>query len=283
MKYFELNNGDKIPSIGIGTFTFKPDEAEEAVYEALLNGYRLIDTANGYMNEKAVGRAIRKSGIPRDEIFLTSKLMPAVYKKADENIDATLTRLDVDYIDLMLLHQPYGAVENAWKQLEKAVEQGKIKAIGISNFDEKQINKLLSYASIKPAILQTECHPYFAEKEARSKYTKDGIRIEAWYPLGHGDSRLINESIFSELANKYGKSKVQIILRWHIQIGNIAISGSKNPEHINSNIDIFDFVLTDQEMKEITKLDKNKRFFRMPNFLGAIIFPMVKLNYDSQK
>jgi len=283
MKYFELNNGDKIPSIGIGTFTFKPDEAEEAVYEALLNGYRLIDTANGYMNEKAVGRAIKKSGVPREEIFLTSKLMPAVYKKADENIDATLTRLDVDYIDLMLLHQPYGAVENAWKQLEKAVEQGKIKAIGISNFDEKQISKLLSYASIKPAILQTECHPYFAEKEARSKYIKDGIRVEAWYPLGHGDSKLINESIFSKLAKKYGKSKVQIILRWHIQIGNIAIPGSKNPEHIQSNIDIFDFVLTDQEMKEIAKLDKNKRFYRMPNFLGAIIFPMVKLNYDSQK
>ena len=251
MNYVTLNNGNKMPMLGIGTFTLTPDEAENSVYNALKLGYRLIDTANAYVNEKAVGRAIKKSNVPREEIFLETKLWPTLYE--DKNaIDKTLKRLDTDYIDLLLLHQPAGNYISGYKMMEQAVKDGKVKSIGLSNFSEEQITEILNMCEIKPTVIQVESHPY---------YPQDGICIEAWYPLGHGDSSLINESVFDRLANKYGKSKAQIILRWHIEKGNIAIPGARSEAHIKDNIDIFDFELTDEEMNEIEKINKNIPYF----------------------
>ena len=260
MEYATLNNGIKMPMAGIGTFLLTPDEAEASVLSALSCGYRLIDTANAYVNEKAVGRAMKKSGIPREEIFLETKLWPAFYEQADA-VEKTLERLDTDYIDLLLIHQPAGNYIAGYKLMEKAYKEGKVKAIGLSNFNEKQIQEILDICEVKPAVLQTEVHPYSQEKELKKFLAKEGMVIQAWYPLGHGDKALIQESLFTELGKKYGKSNAQIILRWHIQDGNIVIPGSKNPAHIKDNFDLFDFALTDEEMAKITALDKQKRYY----------------------
>ena len=260
MNYVTLNNGNKMPMLGIGTFTLSPDEAENSVYNALKLGYRLIDTANVYVNEKAVGRAIKKANVPREEIFLETKLWPTLYED-NKAIDKTLKRLDTDYIDLLLLHQPAGNYINGYKMMEQAVKYGKVKSIGLSNFSEEQITEILNMCEIKPTVIQVESHPYYPQDSLRKFLSEDGIYIEAWYPLGHGDSSLINESVFDSLANKYGKSKAQIILRWHIQKGNIAIPGARSEAHIKDNIDIFDFELTDEEMNEIEKINKNTPYF----------------------
>ncbi len=252
----KLNNEIEIPVIGIGTFMLSPDEAKESVYNALQNGYRLIDTANAYVNEKGVGRGIKKSGVPREDVFLETKLWPTLYE--DESaVDKTLDRLDVDYIDLMLLHQPAGNYVNGYKLLEKAYKEGKVKALGLSNFNEKQIKEILDMCEVKPTIIQVESHPYYPQDKLREFLSDYDIKLQAWFPLGHGDKTLIEQPIFEELSKKYNKSKVQIILRWHIQIGNIVIPGAKSKEHIIDNINIFDFELTDEEMNEIKKLDKN--------------------------
>lgn len=270
-KDLTLSNGVAIPMEGIGTFLLTPDEAEASCLAALDDGYRLIDTANAYVNEKAVGRAIRKSGKNRDEIFVETKLWPSFYEEADA-VDKTLARLDTDTIDLMLLHQPAGNWKAGWKMLEKAVKEGKIRAIGISNFSIEQIEDLLSWCEIQPVILQTELHPYNQEPELKEFLNKNGIAIQAWYPLGHGDKGLIEEPIFTELAKKYGKSNVQIILRWQVQDGNIVIPGSKNPAHIKSNLDIWDFELTPEEMAEIAKLNQNKRYYHStPEMLNEYV------------
>lgn len=283
MNTITLNNGMEMPQLGIGTYMLNPEEAEKSVLAALNAGYRHIDTANAYMNERAVGRAIRKSKVAREEIFLVTKLFPNTYKTASEQIDKTLKMLQVDYLDLLLLHQPYGKVQNAWKACEDAVDSGKVRAIGVCNFTEKDMDKLLEYARIKPVLMQNESHPYHSDKDIVKKYAKYDVRLEAWYPLGHGDKGLLNEAVFDRLSKKYKKSKVQIILRWHMQMNHIAIPGSKNPEHIKSNADIFDFELTDKEMNDIALLDGKKKFFNMPRFLGNILFPNVKVDYDSQQ
>ena len=260
MKYATLNNGIKMPMAGIGTFLLTPDEAEASVLFALSCGYRLIDTANAYVNEKAVGRAMKKSGIPREEIFLETKLWPAFYEQADA-VEKTLERLDTDYIDLLLIHQPAGNYIAGYKLMEKAYKEGKVKAIGLSNFNEKQIQEILDICEVKPAVLQTEVHPYSQEKELKKFLAKEGMVIQAWYPLGHGDKTLQEEPLFTELGRKYGKSNAQIILRWHIQDGNIVIPGSKNPAHIKDNFNLFDFALTDDEMAKIAALDQQKRYY----------------------
>lgn len=260
MEYATLNNGIKMPMAGIGTFLLTPDEAEASVLSALSCGYRLIDTANAYVNEKAVGRAMKKSGIPREEIFLETKLWPAFYEQADA-VEKTLERLDTDYIDLLLIHQPAGNYIAGYKLMEKAYKEGKVKAIGLSNFNEKQIQEILDICEVKPAVLQTEVHPYSQEKELKKFLAKEGMVIQAWYPLGHGDKTLQEEPLFTELGRKYGKSNAQIILRWHIQDGNIVIPGSKNPAHIKDNFNLFDFTLTDDEMEKIAALDQQKRYY----------------------
>lgn len=260
MEYVTLNNGIKMPMAGIGTFLLSPDEAEASVLAALEYGYRLIDTANAYMNEKAVGRAMKHSGVAREDIFLETKIWPCFYEENDA-IDKTLERLDTDYIDLLLIHQPAGNYVAGYRQMEKAYKEGKVKAIGLSNFNEDQIKEILDICEVKPQILQTEVHPYSQEKALKAFLDKEGIVIQAWYPLGHGDKTLIEEPLFAEFGTKYGKSSAQIILRWHIQDGNIVIPGSKNPDHIKDNFDIFDFALTDVEMEQIAATDKQKRYY----------------------
>ena len=260
MEYATLNNGIKMPMAGIGTFLLTPDEAEASVLSALQCGYRLIDTANAYVNEKAVGRAMRKSGIPRDEIFLETKLWPSFYEQEDA-VEKTLQRLETDYIDLLLIHQPVGNYVAGYRLMEKAYKEGKVRAIGLSNFTPEQVQEILDICEVKPAVLQTEVHPYSQEKELKAFLDKEGIVIQAWYPLGHGDKALIQEPLFTEFGKKYGKSNAQIILRWHIQAGNIVIPGSKNPAHIKENFNLFDFALTDDEMGKITALDKQKRYY----------------------
>ena len=260
MKYAELNNGIKMPMAGIGTFLLEPDDAENAVLEALKNGYRLIDTANAYVNEKAVGRGMKKSGIARKDIFLETKLWPAFYEQADA-VDKTLERLDTEYIDLLLIHQPSGNYVAGYRMMEKAYREGKVRAIGLSNFSQEQIQEILDICEVKPAVLQTEVHPYNQEKELKAFLDKEGIMIQAWYPLGHGDTALLKDDVITGLDEKYGKSAVQVILRWHIQSGNIVIPGSKNPEHIRSNFDLFDFELTEDDMEQMRSLDKKKRYY----------------------
>ena len=260
MEFATLNNGIKMPMAGIGTFLLTPDEAEASVLSALGCGYRLVDTANAYVNEKAVGRAVKNSGVLREEIFLETKLWPSFYEQADA-VDKTLQRLGTDYIDLLLIHQPAGNYAAGYKLMEKAYKEGKVKAIGLSNFTPEQIREILDICEVKPAVLLTEVHPYSQEKELKEFLAGEGMVVQAWYPLGHGDKALIQEPLFTELGKKYGKSSAQIILRWHIQSGNIVIPGSKNPEHIKSNLDLFDFALTDEEMSEIAAMDKQKRYY----------------------
>lgn len=260
MKYATLNNGLKMPMAGIGTFLLSPDEAEASVLAALEDGYRLIDTANAYVNEKAVGRAMKKSGLPREEIFLETKLWPSFYED-EEAMDKTLERLGTDYIDLLLIHQPAGNYVAGYRQMEKACKEGKVRAIGLSNFNQGQIEEILSLCEVKPAVLQTEVHPYFQERGLKKFLERAGMVIQAWYPLGHGDKALLEEPLFAELAKKYGKTNAQVILRWHIQAGNIVIPGSKNPAHIKDNFDLFDFSLTEEEMAKIAALDKDTRYY----------------------
>ena len=261
MEYITLNNDVKMPVLGLGTYLLEPREAENSVKWALSNGYELIDTANAYQNEIAVGRAIKESSKNRENIFLETKLWPCFYED-DEAIDNTLKRLDTDYINLMILHQPAGNYIAGYKQLEKAYKQGKLKAIGISNFNENEIQEVLDKCEIKPTLIQVEAHPYYAQKDLRKILVKNNIVLQSWYPLGgRGNHSILEEPIIEELSKKYHKSSAQIILRWHIQMGFIVIPGSKSEGHIQDNINVFDFVLTDEEMNKINQLEKGTPFY----------------------
>lgn len=260
MEYLELNNKLKCPVVGIGTYTLSPADAENSVREALKMGYSLVDTANAYVNERAVGRAIKDSGVKREEIFLSTKLWPSEYEN-NNAVDETLERLGVDYVDLLYIHQPAGNWLAGYRQLEKAYKAGKAKSIGISNFEGKYIDELQHKWEVVPQFIQVEAHPYFTQKELRQTLNKYNIRLMSWYPLGHGDKSLINEPVFVELGRRYDKSAAQIILRWHTQMGFVVIPGSRNVAHIKDNLDILDFKLTDEEMTEIAKLDKNVRYY----------------------
>ncbi|MBQ6325930.1 MAG: aldo/keto reductase [Clostridia bacterium] len=260
MEYFTLNNGIKMPMAGIGVFMMSPAEAEAAVESALKSGVRLIDTANGYMNESGTGRGIRNSGVAREDIFLVTKLWPTVYEK-ETAIDETLKRLGTDYIDLLFLHQPTDNWREGYRAIEKAYKTGKVKAIGLSNFPDELLVEAIDTMEIKPQVAQVEAHPYFPPTDLKQILTKTGMALMAWYPLGHGDKTLIQQPVFTELAAKYGKSNAQIILRWHVQSGNIVIPGSKNPAHIRDNFDIFDFALTDGDMAAIAKVNSGVRYY----------------------
>ena len=260
MNEITLNNNLKCPVIGIGTFMLSPAEAQNSVREALKMGYRLVDTANAYVNERAVGRGIKESGVARSEVYLSTKLWPSEYENPNA-VDETLERLGVDYVDLLYIHQPAGNWLAGYRALEKAYKEGKAKAIGISNFEGKYIAELEQKWEIAPQFIQVEAHPYYTQSELRKTLDKYGIRLMSWYPLGHGDRSLIEEPIFKQLGEKYGKTSAQVILRWHTQMGFVVIPGSKNVAHIKDNLDILDFELTADEMKEIAKLDKGVRYY----------------------
>ena len=260
METIKLNNGIECPVIGIGTFMLKPSDAQNSVREALKMGYSLVDTANAYVNERAVGRGIKESGLKREDVFISTKLWPSEYEN-ENAVDETLERLGVDYVDLLYIHQPAGNRLAGYRQLEKAYKEGKAKSIGISNFEGKYIDELQHKWEIAPQFIQVEAHPYFTQKELRKTLDKYGIKLMSWYPLGHGDKSLMEEPVFAELGKKYGKTPAQIILRWHTQMGFVVIHGSKNVAHVKDNLDILDFTLTDDEMNEIAKLDINKRYY----------------------
>ncbi len=260
MEYITLNNGVKCPAAGIGTFMLSPAEAENSVREALKMGYRLVDTANAYVNERAVGRGMRESGAAREEIFLSTKLWPSEYEN-ENAVDETLERLGVDYVDLLYIHQPAGNWMAGYRQLEKAFKEGKAKSIGISNFEGEFIEELQTKWEIVPQFIQVEAHPYFTQQELRRTLDQYGIRLMSWYPLGHGDKSLINEPVFTKIGQKYGKTPAQVILRWHTQMGFAVIPGSKNVDHIKDNLDIMDFRLTEEEMAEVAKLDRGERYY----------------------
>ena len=264
--YITLNDSTKIPQFGLGVYQVPEGEATyNTVLDALKMGVRHIDTAHAYQNERSVGKAVKASSIPREEIWITTKLWPHEYGegKTSDAIDKMLKRLDTDYIDLLLLHQQFGDYLGAWKDMEKAVKAGKVKSIGISNFESDRLEELCEVATIKPSVLQVECHPYYQQNALKERIAKYGTVIESWYPIGHGDKGLIGESVFTKLAEKYGKSNVQIILRWHIQEGNIVFPKTTDPDHMKDNFNIFDFELTADEMAEIRALDCGKRFFNM--------------------
>ena len=264
--YITLNNGNKIPQFGLGVYQVPEGEATiNAVKTALEMGVRHIDTAHAYQNERSVGKAVKESGIPREEIWITTKLWPSEYGegKTSDAIDKMLKRLDTDYIDLLLLHQQFGNYIGAYKDMQKAVKDGRVKSIGLSNFESERLEEVLAMAEIPPSVLQVECHPYYQQNELKKRIEKYGTVIESWYPIEHGNKGLINESLFTKLAQKYNKTNVQIILRWHIQEGTIVFPRSTNPVHIEENFEIFDFELTEDEMNEIRKLDSGKRFFNM--------------------
>ena len=239
------------------------EKTKEACLEAFKLGYRHIDTAHAYQNERGVGQAVKESGIPREEIWITTKLWPSEYGegKTEKAIDKMLERLGTDYIDLLLLHQQFGDYLGAWKDMEKAVAEGKVKSIGLSNFESERLEEVLAAATISPSVLQVECHPYYQQNDLKKRIAPYHTVIESWYPLGHGDAALIEEPVFTKLAEKYGKTNAQIILRWHIQEGTIVFPKSSNPVHIKENIDIFDFELTEEEMNEIRQLDKGFRYY----------------------
>lgn|SRR5574344_444322 len=263
--FIRLNDGCVIPQFGFGVYLVPGDEAARvACLEALRIGYRHIDTAHAYQNERGVGQAVRESGINRHDIWITSKLWPHEYGegKTLPAIDRMLQRLGTDYIDLLLLHQEHGDYVGAYKEMERAVAAGKVRSIGLSNFESNRtLDEILESAAILPSTHQVECHPYFQQDVLKRKMQPYGTVVESWFPLGHADQNLLNEPLFSQLAAKYGKTNAQIILRWHIQEGNIVFPKSTNPVHIKENADIFDFELTADEMALIKKMDRNQRFY----------------------
>lgn len=266
----QLNNGILMPRFGLGTF-LQPNDSVccNSVSTALKAGYRHIDTAHAYGDERGVGLAVKESGIPRNEIWITSKLWPSEYGegKTLAAIDRMLERLNTDYIDLLYVHQPVGDFVGAWKDMEKAVAMGKVRALGISNFDanDEVFQRIMRESTVKPAVLQIECHPYAQRVEMREKVRPYGLHVTSWFPLGGAMSQgaLLRDPEIMKIAEAHGKTPAQIILRWHIQEGLSAIPGTTNPDYINENIGIFDFELTDGEMQTMRSLNKETRFFNM--------------------
>ena len=263
-----LYNQVKVPILGLGTFMISSEDTERSVYMALKGGYRLIDTANAYLNEEAVGkaisRAIKEGIVRREEIFVSTKIWATLYEK-EEAVSDTLARLGLEYVDLLFIHQPSGNFVAGYRKLEQAYRDGVARSLGISNMHGDKLERLLAAAKVKPHVIQLEAHPYCTEREVMERMAEYGTRLMGWYPLGHGDAELIKEPIFARLSEKYRKSPAQIILRWHTQMGFITIPGSKNPDHIRDNLNIFDFRLTVEEMSELAELDGKKKYYEPDN------------------
>ena len=263
-----LNSGYEMPILGIGCYLLSNSQAENSVYNALKDGYRLIDTARIYGNEEGVGRGIKKAIseniVKREDIFVTTKMWTSDFSNGKAAIDASLKRLDLEYIDLMILHhsQPHNDVQ-AYKAMEDAVKEGKLKSIGLSNYyTADDFDRLVNATTIKPAVLQNETHPYHQSQDIKNHISKYGTVMESWFPLGgRGNTKdLFNDATIKSIAEAHKKTSAQILLRWHLQDNNIAIPGSSNPDHILENYQIFDFELSNDEMNKIKSLDKNKRF-----------------------
>lgn len=271
MSYLTLNSGQQIPQLGLGVYKMTPDVAVPAILSALELGYRRIDTAALYDNEVEVGAAIRQSGLPRNEIFVTSKVWNdrQGYDDALEAIDESLDRLNIDYIDMMLIHWPapqHDRYVDTWKAFEHALSKGRIKGIGVSNFEPEHLDRLLGMATVTPALNQVELHPTFQQSEVRAYNAKHGILTEAWSPINR--NRDDDNPILQSIAKKYGKSTTQVIIRWHIDIGNLVIPKSVNPERQAANIDVFDFALDADDLQAIATMDAGKRNGPHPNDLN---------------
>lgn len=256
-KTVTLNSGYEMPIYGLGTYSLTGEECVQSVTSALENGVRLIDTAYMYHNEESVGEAVRNSGVPREEIFVITKLYPNQFSDPDAAIEQALEKLDIEYIDMMLLHHPGTDDVKAYKAMEQAVKCGKIRSIGLSNWYVEELEEFLPQVSITPALVQNEIHPYYQENDVIPYIHDLGIVVQGWYPLGgRGYTKeLLGDSVISEIAEAHGKSSAQIILRWNLQKGVVVIPGSSNPDHIKENTELFDFELTDEEMGKINALD----------------------------
>ncbi len=267
MQYVTLYNGVKMPQLGYGVYLIGKDECERCVLDALETGYRHIDTAQGYNNEDEVGSAVVKSGIPRGELFITSKVWinNFGYEKTKKSVETSLKKLKTDYIDLMLIHQPFADYYGAWKALEEFYDQGVIKAIGISNFYPDKLVDLCCFARVKPMVNQIEAHPYHQQGEARKWMDKYGVQIEAWAPFGQGRGEMFTNPVIAEIGKKHGKTVAQVILRWHMQSGIATIPKSTHIERMRENFDIFDFELTADDMAKIASLDTKTGFSQPPH------------------
>ena len=285
----KLNSGYEMPVLGIGCYILTPEEAENSVYHALKDGYRLIDTANVYMNERGVGRGMKRAideGIcTREEIFLTTKLWPSEYEDVESAIKDTLARLNTEYVDLLLLHQSVGNYIAGYQGMEKAVEAGTVKSIGLSNFYQEKFQKVLDVAKIKPAVLQNETHPFWQGNDMKEFMKDTGTVLEAWFPLGgrENTSDIFGDATIQEIAKAHGKTPAQTVLRWHYQAGNIAIPGSADENEIAENIEIFDFELSADEMTKIAELDGKMRFFTMSEEQQESQFTAWAPDFNNQK
>ena len=263
MESVVLSNGVSMPRLGYGVYQVTKAECERCVLDALRTGYRLIDTAQSYFNEEEVGSAIQKSGVPRQEIFLTTKVWIEHYgyEACKASIETSLRKLKTDYLDLLLLHQPFSNYYGAWRALEEAYEAGKVRAIGISNFYPDRVVDLATFARIRPMVNQVEVHPYHQQQAAKQWNDKYGLRTEAWAPFGEGRGGVFTDPLLLELGEKYGKTAAQIILRWHFQRGIVVIPKSVHPERMAENFDVFDFTLSAEDMDRVAALDKGQSAF----------------------
>ncbi|MDE6596916.1 MAG: aldo/keto reductase [Oscillospiraceae bacterium] len=260
-KTVTLNSGYEMPIYGLGTYSLTGEECVQSVTAALENGVRLIDTAYMYHNEESVGEAIRNSGIPREEIFVITKLYPNQFSDPENAIEQALEKLDIEYIDMILLHHPGTDDVKAYKAMEKAVSEGKIRSVGLSNWYVEELEDFLPQVDTVPALVQNEIHPYYQENDVIPYIHDLGIVVQGWYPLGgRGHTKeLLSDDVISEIAEAQGKSSAQVILRWNLQKGVVVIPGSSNPDHIKENTELFDFELTDEEMEKINALDRNEK------------------------